>query len=47
MNADEQILSGVNGIFVGLLSSDEIAALDRLVAQGKARRADAHNLMPQ
>jgi hypothetical protein len=37
MNADERLLSGVNGIFVGLLDDEEVKALDRLVAQGRAR----------
>lgn len=39
MNADEQLISRLDGLFVGLLSQDEIDAFDRLVKAGLAHRS--------
>lgn len=35
---DREMLAGCNGLYVGLLSDDELAAFDRLCATGEARR---------
>lgn len=35
---DRDIVARVNGFFVGFLDDDELAAFDRLCADGQARR---------